>query len=245
MPEGPSIVLVTEELKKFAGKKILLATGNAPIEVDVLTGKTLKEFKTFGKHLLLCFPKFTISIHFLMFGWYSIDEQNRVDKAVRLKLKFSNGTLYFYTCKVELFDTPADEIYDMTGDIMSKVWSVPKAVKKMMDEPKMMICDALMSQDIFAGVGNIIKNEVLYALKVHPESVIAKLSKPQLTAIAKEASRYSFDFLKWRRNEEFQKHWRAYNQKECERCALPMIRKATGKTKRTSFFCINCQEKYK
>ena len=31
-----------------------------------------------------------------------------------------------------------------------------------------MVCDALLDQTVFAGVGNIIKNEVLFRTGVHP-----------------------------------------------------------------------------
>ncbi|HRO68823.1 MAG TPA: hypothetical protein PK951_00545 [Chitinophagaceae bacterium] len=38
-----------------------------------------------------------------------------------------------------------------------------------------MVCDALLDQEIFSGVGNIIKNEVLYRIRVHPESLIGDI----------------------------------------------------------------------
>ncbi|MER3465444.1 MAG: endonuclease, partial [Chitinophagaceae bacterium] len=38
-----------------------------------------------------------------------------------------------------------------------------------------MVNDALLDQEIFSGVGNIIKNEVLYRIEVHPLSTIGAL----------------------------------------------------------------------
>ena len=35
--------------------------------------------------------------------------------------------------------------------------------------------DALLDQDVFAGAGNIIKNEVLHRIRVHPESPVGRL----------------------------------------------------------------------
>ncbi|MEP6676548.1 MAG: endonuclease [Ferruginibacter sp.] len=244
MPEGPSLILVKEALDQFRGKKVLEASGHAGIDMELFAGKKLLGIETFGKHLLLLFPKFTISIHFLLFGWYSIDKKNRVAKAIKLKLEFADHKLYFYTCKVELFEKSFDKQYDLSADIMNDKWSNAKAVKKMNALPKTFICDALMSQDIFAGVGNIIKNEVLYNTKTHPESIIEKIPKAKLLAIAKESRRYSFDFLKWRIDDELTKHWLAYNRKICSRCNIPIIKKETGKTKRSSFFCENCQILY-
>lgn len=40
-----------------------------------------------------------------------------------------------------------------------------KAKAKLKATPDELICDALLEQDIFAGVGNIIKNEILYRVR--------------------------------------------------------------------------------
>ena len=58
---------------------------------------------------------------------------------------------------------------------MNDKWSAAKAKKKLKEQPHTMICDALLDQHIFAGVGNIIKNEVCYRIKIHPESSIGAL----------------------------------------------------------------------
>lgn len=39
----------------------------------------------------------------------------------------------------------------------------------------MVACDALLNQDLFAGSGNIIKNEVLFRIGVHPWSTLGAL----------------------------------------------------------------------
>jgi endonuclease-8 len=74
-----------------------------------------------------------------------------------------------------------------------------KAEKKLKSHPDMMVCDALMDQDIFSGVGNIIKNEVLFRIGVQPESLLGNLPKKKLNELIAEARNYSFDFLRWKR----------------------------------------------
>ena len=108
-----------------------------------------------------------------------------------------------------------------------------------------MVCDVLLDQDIFAGVGNIIKNEVLYRIKMHPQSMVAHVPLPQLKLLIKEARNYSFDFLKWKKEDVLRKNWLAYKKKICTRCNLPIIKTDTGKKHRSSYFCINCQYLYK
>jgi endonuclease-8 len=108
-----------------------------------------------------------------------------------------------------------------------------------------LVCDALLDQNIFAGVGNIIKNEVCYRIMVHPESKVGALPVKQLTELIKQARVYSFDFLEWKKNYVLRKHWLAHTKKKCKRCDLPLVKKYCGHTKRRTFFCPNCQVLYR
>ncbi len=240
MPEGPSLVILKEALQPFEGKKILAATGNSKIEKAGFVNKKVN-FRTFGKQLLICLPATTYRVHLLMFGSYSIDEQTKPDRSLRLCLRFKTGTVYFYTCSVKLIETALEAAFDWPADVLSDQWSPAKAIKKLKAIPGAKVCDALLDQDIFAGVGNIIKNEVLYRIKIHPESLIGKLPPKQLALLVKEARNYSFDFLKWKKAFELKKHWLAHTKKSCLRCDLPLIKTYPGKTKRRAFFCTNCQ----
>lgn len=77
MPEGPSIVLMKEDLNKFVGEKVTAAVGNAKIDKDILVGKTLNEIRLYGKQTYLIFDDINIRIHLLMFGSRLINRQNR------------------------------------------------------------------------------------------------------------------------------------------------------------------------
>jgi hypothetical protein len=49
--------------------------------------------------------------------------------------------------------------------------------------PDALVCDALLDQNVFAGVGNIIKNEVLFRIRVHPLSKLGALPAHKLRAL--------------------------------------------------------------
>jgi endonuclease-8 len=119
-----------------------------------------------------------------------------------------------------------------------------KQKKKLKENPDMLVCDALLDQQIFSGVGNIIKNEVLYRIKVHPESTVENLPVKQLNALIKEARNYSFDFLVWKKAFVLKKHWLAHKQKICKRDGNSIVKKHLGKTNRRTFYCEVCQVKY-
>jgi len=239
MPEGPSIVILKEEVQEFTGKKVLSVEGNSAVDISRLENKKVTAFKSWGKHFLICFSGFTVRIHLLLFGTYRINE--RKETPVRLGLKFNTGEINFYTCSVKILEGDVDSHYDWSVDVMSDEWDARKAKAQLKEIPKKLICDTLLEQDLFSGVGNIIKNEVLYRVRIHPESLTGKIPSTKISEIVKEAELYSFDFLKWKKKGELKKHWLAHTKKECLRCNLPMIKKITGVKKRRSFFCENCQ----
>lgn len=242
MPEGPSIVILREQLDRFIGKEVIDVGGNAKIDLERLKGLKVLDFKSWGKHFLICFRDFTVRIHFMMFGSYAIDGAKKA--RLRLGLTFPNGVLNMYTADVRIWEGTADENYDWSSDVMSRHWSRKKAKSKLMEIPDTQVGDALLDQNVFSGVGNIIRNEVLHRIKVHPESKTGKLPKTKIDALLKEVSAYAFDFLRWKKEGTLKRQWQAYHRKECGRCGHPIHKKETGKTRRASFFCERCQKKY-
>ena len=243
MPEGPIIYILKENAYRFKGKTIIEATcNNKAIDAGLLTGQTITDFKTWGKHFLICFPKFTIRVHMMMFGSYRVND--RTDKAPGLHLGFAEGELNFYASQLLLIEEPVNDIYDWTADVMNPKWSAKKAIDKMKQQPALIACDALMDQQLFSGVGNIIKNEVLFRVRVHPLSLVKELPAAKLKELCSEAVNYSFDFLKWKKAHVLSENWKAYQQKECSRDHVPFHKADTGKGHRTSYYCDVCQVLY-
>ena len=243
MPEGPTIVILKEEVAQFKGKKVLEVSGNTKEDKERALHQQVVDFKSWGKHFLICFPHFTIRIHFMLFGSYRINEEK--DARPRLTLKFTNGYINFYTCSIKMLEGNLDDIYNWSADIMSPDWNAAAARKKLKASPKMLACDALLEQDIVAGSGNIIKNEVLFRTKIHPLSEVGKLPGKQLKLLIDETHNYAFDFLAWKKQFELKKHWLVNTRKICPRCNIPLEKDHLGKHKRRTFFCNNCQVLYK
>jgi endonuclease-8 len=244
MPEGPSIVILREQAAGFVGKTILHASGNSKaVDFDALTGQPLLDLRSWGKHFLIQTPETALRIHLMMFGSYRINE--RKDSPPRLSLGFADGEeLNFYTCSVKQIAQDLESQYDWRGDVMSAQWDPALALKKLRAAPDTLVCDALLDQTIFAGVGNIIKNEVLFRIRVHPLSTVGGLSAAKLRELVAQAREYSFDFLKWKKAFVLKQHWLAHAKKICPRCDIPFQRGHLGKTRRRSFFCTRCQKQY-
>jgi endonuclease-8 len=243
MPEGPSIVIMKEALLVFKNKKVIKASGNAKIDFSKIQGRKILDMKSWGKHFLIIFDSFFLRIHLLMFGKYLINETKEM--APRMCLKFKSGEFNFYSCSIKLLEGHPDGIYDWESDTMSDQWNPKKAYTSLKAVKNQMICDGLMEQEIFAGVGNIIKNEALFITKVHPEAKIKNIPVKKLKEVITVAREYCFDFYKWKKAFELKKHYLIYNKSVCPLCSIKVVRKHTGEKDRRSFFCTSCQILYK
>lgn len=244
MPEGPSIVILKEQASPFLGKTIVRVEGNTTIEKERLLHQRIEALRSWGKHFLIELPDFSLRVHFMLFGSYRINE--RKSWAVpRLALGFDNGELNFYACSVRFIDEPLDLVYDWWADVMSQHWDPALARKRLRAQPATLVCDALLDQDIFAGVGNIIKNEVLFRIRVHPLSTVGALPAAKLRELVAQARQYSFDFYEWKKQYVLKKHWLAHTRRTCPRCSVPLVKAYLGRTNRRSFFCEKCQVNYR
>ncbi|MET0656379.1 MAG: DNA-formamidopyrimidine glycosylase family protein [Pseudoxanthomonas sp.] len=243
MPEGPSLLILREAAARFRGKTVRKAGGNSKLDVARMEGRRIVSIRSWGKHFLIEFRGFSLRVHLMMFGSYRIDER-KPGATPRLSLKFDEGELNFYTCSVKYIEGPLDESYDWSGDVLSDAWDPAKARRKLKAAPETLVCDALLDQDVFAGVGNIIKNEVLFRIRVHPANRIGDLPPRKLGDLIREARQYSFDFLAWKKAFVLKKHWLVHTRRLCPECSGPLTKAYLGKTQRRSFFCERCQLRY-
>jgi endonuclease-8 len=243
MPEGPSIVILREEAAALAGQLIRDASGNAKIDLERLPGRRVLALRSFGKQFLIeLSDALTVRVHLLMFGSYRIGEGR--DIAPRLHLGFDAGELNFYNCSVRLLEGDLDTLYDWRADVMSDRWNPRLALAKLRAMPHTLACDALLDQGVFAGVGNIMKNEVLFRIRVHPLSTLGALSAYKLRELVAQAHAYAFEFLVWKKAHVLARHWLVHNRGRCPRHGIPLQRAYLGKTHRRSFFCLRCQKLY-
>jgi endonuclease-8 len=244
MPEGPSIVILKELVDELqiVGKKVIEVSGNTKIDKERMLDQEVLAVKSWGKHFLISFRDFSLRVHFLLFGTYRINE--RKETVPRLRLNFIDAEINLYGCSVQYIEGDLNATYDFTGDVMSPFWNPDAAITKIQAKPNTLACDILLDQDIFAGVGNIIKNEVLFRIMVHPLSVMSALPLNKIHELVKEPRVYSFQFLEWKKEYTLKAHWLAHTKRTCPRCNIPFQKEYLGKTNRRSFFCSNCQKLY-
>jgi endonuclease-8 len=242
MPEGPTLLIASEEAQRFIGRRVLRVEGNArTLDITRMKGKTLRGVRTWGKHLLLEFDGFALRVHFMLFGSYRINER-KPGAAVRLGLGFSRGEeLNVYASSVQYVDGPLDARYDWSADVLSPHWDPAAARAKLRATPERLACDALLDQTVFSGVGNIIKNEVLFRIRLHPLSQVGALPARKLAELVEQARQYSLDFLAWKRVYQLKKNLLAHGKATCPRDGIRFTRAHLGRSNRRAFFCTHCQ----
>jgi endonuclease-8 len=247
--EGPSLYLAARQLKPFRGKRVLSVSGNTKIEKERLLNKKVKSIFSWGKHLVIQFDGFALRTHFLLFGAFeatvedaSLTGDYRRAYTPRLQLDFENGTIKLFNCSVKFLETGnAKASYDFTIDIMSPKWDPDQAFDALSSKPEAEIADLLLDQNIFAGVGNIIKNEVLWRARIHPATKVKDISSGDLQELIAETKKFSLLFYKWRKAFTLRKHLDIYQRSICPRCGAHVKREKTGRRNRISHFCPVCQ----
>lgn len=249
--EGPSLLLAAEQLAPFVGQKIKQVSGNTKIGKERVLGKKILAIFSYGKYLFVQFDTFALRVHFMLYGSFqaTIDhvkvtgDYPRKVRVPRLLLELKNGEIEMYNCSLRYIEeSNAKEFCDYSIDIMSEEWDPKKALAKLKNGPESEIADALLDQTIFMGVGNIIKNEVLFLAKTSPIRKVGELSPAKLKQIVSLAREYVFKFYEWRKKFELRKHYQIYRQSLCPECGGKVARKKTGIRNRVSFICANCEK---
>lgn len=249
--EGPSLYLAAEQLAPFIGSSILEVQGNTKIGKERLLGKVVLDIFSWGKHLVIQFDDFAIRVHFLLFGSFEATindikvtgDYPKKKINPRLLLSFNQGEIILYSCSIKYLENArARDLYDFSTDIMSSAWDPKKAFLALQQHPKEQIGDVLLDQTIFSGVGNIIKNEVLFMVKQKPTTLVKKMTDTVLRKIVKNTQQFSYQFYEWRKQFVLKKHYKIYRKSVCPRCDHKVTKGKTGKKERMSFFCPICQK---
>jgi endonuclease VIII len=248
--EGPSLLLAREQLQPFKGQRVLHVSGNTKIEKERLQDQVVKEIFNWGKHLVFQFPQFAMKVHFLMFGTFEADVEGitvtgdyKRAREPRLLLRFANGEIRMFSCSVKLIeDSNLKRSYDFSVDVLHRKWDPQKALKQLKENGDEEIADVLLDQDIFSGVGNIIKNEVLALAGVAPTTNVEDLSVKKQRELVALARSFSRQFYKWRKVFLLRKNLLIHRKHKCPNCGSKLLRAKTGKRQRWSYWCANCQK---
>jgi len=245
--EGPGIRTIVENLSPLVGKTIVSVAGKSRFPLGRITGEAVTRIYPVGKLLFLEVPPCTLRVHFLMWGRYRLNDEI-AGKVPKLTLSFGDGSvLRFYASAIALL--PSDDVerlYDRSLDPMDEGWDSERAVRLVGGKGREWICDSLMDQQILPGVGNLMKNEALFAARVHPASLSGCIPEGVLRDLLSSVREISFTWhrcdLEGKRIDPFLK---IYRKKTCPGCGGKVRHERIGSLERISYWCPVCQKEFR
>jgi endonuclease-8 len=271
MPEGPTIrntadllrdTLVDRAITRFHSPlKKAAAEGWA----EKITGQDVRAVRSHGKNLFIDFANdWTLYTHMLMWGAWHVYAQGEpwrkeVRKA-RLVLETATHCAVLFSAPVcqllhasELASHPTSAL---GPDLLAEHFGPTERAevrRRLAAQGDAAIGEAIMNQTVMAGIGNILKSEILFAARIHPERGAASLSDAEfdrLLATSQAMMQRAYDthsftqvFLPPALRHATGSLGYVYGRSGqiCLRCGgtLAMIRQ--GPMQRMTFFCPICQ----
>ncbi|XP_053140852.1 endonuclease 8-like 2 [Hemicordylus capensis] len=189
-----------------------------------------------------------LHFHFGLYGSIRANEFARANKAnkrgdwndpiPRLVLHFNDqGLLVFYNCRIRPCSSPTTQ---PATDILSPAFDQEQALAALCEATP--VCYTLLDQRYFSGLGNVIKNEVLYLARIQPLSLGSLLAPSDRQSVLGHAVRFSLEWLNSKLKGE-RLHLQIYGKDRCP--SGHEVQKGTfgprDGLKRLTWWCPQCQ----
>jgi endonuclease-8 len=270
MPEGPSI--------KIAANQLRAALEHQPIRHfssrfkkaaaedwdSKISGHCIEAVRTHGKNLFFDFDSgWTLYSHMLMWGSWHVythgEEWRKEAKKARVILHTAEHVVVLFSAPVcELVPTAelsSHRTSTLGPDLLGDDFDPAEAWRRFQapEARDLPLGEAVMIQDLIAGIGNILKCEVLFLAGLHPLRPAGSLSPAEFNLfldLAGESMRRSVEaggfetvFLPPEIMSETRKFGYVYRRRTylCFVCATPIEMVRQGNLRRMTWFCPQCQ----
>ncbi|MGH3423774.1 MAG: DNA-formamidopyrimidine glycosylase family protein [Nocardioidaceae bacterium] len=185
MPEGDTVWRTARHLDEaLAGRDLTRCDIRVPQLATVdLTGETVENVASRGKHLLVRVGAHTLHSHLGMDGsWHLYGPTTRWKRPAH-QARVVLGTLDrvavgFLLHRLDVVPRSAEEqlVAHLGPDLLGADWDAQEAVRRLRSDPERPIGEALLDQRNLAGVGNVYRSEVCFVRGVHPGSPTGSVS---------------------------------------------------------------------
>ena len=243
MPEGPSILFLKNKLQRFKGKTVSEASGYSEMDKSAIDHVKILDIETYGKNLFFVFKDFFVGVHLGLFGSMLVNKRKKVNAS--FALHFPHSEINFYVANTKMYQGKPSDHFNFKTDILNKDFDGEYVLKTLQEVyTEKTIGDALMEQELFTGVGNIIRIESLYRAKIHPESLVKDIPEKKLVYLIETVVNYAYEFLDFLKNDEVKEKALIYGKKICPKDKTELIIEEMGKVKRKTYVCPKCQKLY-
>ncbi|MFF1634564.1 DNA-formamidopyrimidine glycosylase family protein [Leifsonia sp. NPDC058248] len=257
MPEGDTVYQAARRLNQALAGRVLTSTDfRVPAFATVdLSGGTVDEVVSRGKHLLARVGEWTIHSHLKMEGTWELYEPGARWRhpayQARAVLTTEDVTAVgFLLGLLEII--PRDREDEAVGylgpDLLGPDWDTDEAVRRLAGHPDAPIAVALLDQRNLAGLGNEYVNELCFLRGMLPTRPTRDADLPATVALARRmivANRDRVVRVTTGDTRRGRTSWIYGRQGEpCLRCGTRIERSQLGRTEleeRVTYFCPHCQ----
>jgi endonuclease-8 len=252
MPEGDTVWLTAANLRDgLVGKALTRCDVRVPrFAAADLTGHTVDEVLSRGKHLFIRVGPASIHSHLKMDGSWRISADRRVrenDHKVRIILEAGDVQAAGVELgQLEILDRDDDmsAVAHLGPDLLGGDWDPETAAANLTADPDRPVAAALLDQRVMAGVGNVYCNELCFVFGLLPTAPVARVAVPA-RLVSRAHDMLMANRSRWNRTTTGDRRhgnelW-VYGRtgKPCRRCGT-LIESDTG-GERVSYWCPRCQ----
>lgn len=273
MPEGDTIFRAARTLDRALRGK--LVTGFESVfphltrvhEDTPVTGRTVESVRAVGKHLLIeVSAGLILRTHMRMNGSWHIyrpgEAWQRGRRDMRIVLSTADFVAVGFSIPVAEWVKVGDvrrhgELSKLGPDLLAPDFDEHEAVRRLVSRSDMEIADALLTQRVMAGVGNVYKSEILFACRVNPFARVAALSDEQVGCLVRTARKFLtanvteglaamttyMGFRRTTRRDDPKERLWVYGRVDepCRRCGTTVKIAKQGRDARLTYWCPTCQ----
>ena len=277
MPEGDTIHRAAAALHRaLAGRDIVRFESVFPALTRVhddhpLTSMSVEKVQASGKHLLMHLSGgFVLRTHMRMHGSWHIYRPGERWRQNRRDMRVLVATADFEAVG---FNIPVAEFIKVDPkhalakhrvlgklgpDALAANFDRDEAVRRLRSRPASLIADALLNQQLLAGLGNVFKSEVLFACGINPFVTVAALTDSELEHLVEIGRKllqanvggsstglttYTGSRRTTGRDNPAEQLW-VYGRGRlpCRRCGTAVDVKKHGTDSRLTYWCPECQK---
>lgn len=192
MPEGDTVYRAATTLRAaLQGKTLTRCDVRVPRYAAAdLTGQTVDEVLSRGKHLFIRVGAASIHSHLKMDGAWVTGRVRAAPHKVRIVLETADSRVSGVDLGVlEILDRADDmaAVSHLGPDLLGDDWSAETAAASLMADPGRPLAETLLDQRVMAGVGNVYANELCFVFGLRPDTAVGEVTDPlRVTARAQQ-----------------------------------------------------------
>ncbi len=259
MPEGDTLFRTARSLRTVLLDKVILRARSSLLHLKAreLEGRRVLDVEAYGKNLFIRLDdETTLYSHLRMTGSWHIyqptEPWQKPERYMKVALDVGDFMIVCFSApQVELWRTEAlardPRIAGLGPDILQDDFDISLVTQEFLRRSEYPLGEAVMSQRLVSGIGNIYKSETLFVCGADPFAQVKRFTEDEIRTVLKVARDLMLSNLVRERKTTpdlpgMPNFW-AYGRRgrPCLECREPIRVRRQGEAARTTYYCPTCQ----